>query len=157
MKIDKEVLKLWARALVVFCACLVGVILLWVISKISGAYWVYGLYLNKAISIFGLDIIFSRMIAALLTILTLLFAPWVVLHYLLGNRKRELSLVAAILIIGGSFIIYYGSASVFFDRATGQPVKYYVKTLDGFKFSNSPDFDPKFGAQYKPIDADIIR
>jgi hypothetical protein len=50
MKIDKEVLKLWARALVVFCACLVGVILLWVISKISGAYWVYGLYLNKAIS-----------------------------------------------------------------------------------------------------------
>jgi hypothetical protein len=93
----------------------------------------------------------------LLTILTLLFAPWVVLHYLLGNRKRELSLVSAILIIGGSFIIYYGSASVFFDRATGQPVKYYVKTLDGFKFSNSPDFDPKFGAQYKPIDADIIR
>ena len=47
MKIEKAVLKSWARALVVFCACLVGVILLWVISKISGAYWVYGLYLRQ--------------------------------------------------------------------------------------------------------------
>lgn len=157
MKIDKAVLKLWAGAVVVFCACVVGIILLWVISKISGAYWAYGLYLSKVVSVFGLDIVFSRMVAALLTIVTLIFAPWIVLHYLLGTRKRDLSLVAAVLIIGGSFIIYYGSANVFFDRATGQPVKYYVKTLEGFKFSNSPDFDPRFGIKYKPIDAGIIK
>ena len=126
MKIEKAVVKLLVRALVVFCACVVGMILLWVISEISGAYWVYGLYLGKAISIFGLDIVFSRMIAALLTIVTLLFAPWVVFHYLLGTRKRELSIVSVILIIGGVLTIYHGSGNVFFDRATGQPGKYYV-------------------------------
>ncbi len=157
MKIEKEMLKSLVRALVIFLACLGGAILLWIISKIVGAYWVYGLYLGKVISLFGLDIVFSRMIAALLTMLTLLFAPWVAFHYFLGTRKRELSLVSVVLIIGGALIIYHGSANVFFDRATGQPVKYYVKTLDGFRFSNAPDFDPKFGVKYKPIDAEIIK
>ncbi|MFH1173471.1 MAG: hypothetical protein V1692_02990 [bacterium] len=113
--------------------------------------------MSKVISLFGLDIVFSRMIAALLTIITLLFAPWLVFHYLLGTRKLELSLTSVVLIIGGALIIYHGSANVFFDRATGQPVKYYVKTLEGFKFSNTPDFDPMVGVKYKPINADIIR
>jgi len=157
MKIKKEKLKILARALVILGACLIGAILFFVISKILGIYWMYGLFLSKVVSMFGLDIVFSRMVAAVLTVMTLLLIPWIASYFLFGKRKGALSVVAVMVIIGGASIIYHGSAGVFFDRATGQPVKYYVKTLDGFTFSNAPDFDPQFGVRYKPITAEIIK
>ena len=157
MKIENKTVASLTRALLVFLACVVGIILFLVVSKILGTYWIYGLFLSKVVSMFGLDIVFSRMVAAVLTVMTLLFLPWIASIFLFGTRKVELSVVAVILIIGGALIIYHGSADVFFDRATGQPAKYYVKTLEGFRFSNAPDFDPKFGVKYKPINAEIIK
>lgn len=50
------------------------------------------------------------------------------------------------------------------DPETKQPAKYYLKTLEGFKLSNFPGFDPEFGivqyepvVRYKPITPQIIK
>ena len=145
------------KVVLALVVCVVGVIAFVAISKILGIYWLYGLFLSQVVSMFGLDIVFSRMVAAVLTVITLLLIPWIASYFLFGTRKTELSVVAVLVIIGGALIVYHGSAGVFFDRATGQPVKYYVKTLDGFTFSNGPDFDPQFGVQFKPITAKIIK
>jgi len=149
--------KLLLRGLVILLACIALSVLLWVFSKLLGIYWIYGLFFGKVISIFGLDIVFSRMIAALLTILTLLSLPWFVSFLFLGRRKALVLIVGVVLIIGGAFTVYYGSADIFFDRETGKSVKYYVKTLDGFKFSNSEDYDPRFGIKYKPITPEVVK
>lgn len=149
--------KMLVKGLIILLVCVAASVLLWVTSELLGIYWIYGLFLNKVISIFGLDITFSRMTAALLTVLTLLILPWVISFLFLGKRKVELLIASVILIIGGTFAIYYGSADVFFDRETGKPAKYFIKTLDGFKFSNLSDYDPKFGIKYKPITLEVVK
>ncbi|MDD4271231.1 MAG: cell envelope integrity protein TolA [Patescibacteria group bacterium] len=150
-------LKLLVKGLVILLACAALSVLLWVFSQLLGIYWVYGVFLGVAISAFGLDIVFSRMIAALLTILTLLSLPWIISFLLLGKRKALVLTVGVMLIIGGTFAVYYGSADVFFDRETGKSVKYYIKTMDGFRFSNSADYDPRFGIKYKAITPEVVK
>ena len=149
--------KLLLKGLVILLTCIALSVLLWIFSQLLGIYWVYGLYLSEVVSAFGLDIIFSRMIAALLTILTLLSLPWIISFLFLRKRRFVLLVVGGMLIVGGTFAIYYGSSDVFFDRETGKSVKYYIKTLDGFKFSNTDDYDPKLGIKYKPITPEVVK
>jgi len=157
MKNKNKIVASLTRAVLLLVLCVVGIIAFVAMSKILGIYWLYGVFLSQVVSMFGLDIVFSRMVSAVLTVITLLLIPWIASYFLFGTRKVELSIVAVLVIIGGALIIYHGSAGVFFDRATGLPAKYYVKTLEGFKFSNAPDFDPQFGVQFKPITGEIIK
>jgi len=126
MKSKNKIVASLTRVVLVLVVCVAGVIAFVAMSKILGIYWLYGLFLSQVVSMFGLDIVFSRMVAAVITVLLI---PWLASYFLFGTRKVELSVVAVLVIIGGALIIYHGSAGVFFDRATGQPAKYYVKAL----------------------------
>lgn len=156
----KKVLSFWPRMLkysLIFFSISVGLLILVAIMKIWFIHGMYSFYLCKVISAFGLDLLLSKVIAIFATVVSVLILPWVISFLFLGRRKVELIIVTSIIFSICSLALYYGTGNVFFDRATGKPAKYYIKTLDGFKFSSSVDYDPMFGIEYKPITGDIIK
>jgi hypothetical protein len=135
----------------------IGLILLVVLTKTFFAFLIYSFFLGKISSAFGLDPQLSRAIAILAMIGSLVLLPWIISFFIFGTGKKDLLIVASIAIAACYLALYYGTANVFFDRTTGQPAKYYIKTLDGFKFSSKEDFDPEFGIRYKPITQEIVK
>jgi hypothetical protein len=47
--------------------------------------------------------------------------------------------------------------NTYFNRHTGLPQKFYVKTLEGFKLSSTEDWDPIFNVKYKPMSEEISK
>ncbi|MCK4554057.1 hypothetical protein KAU19_03780 [Candidatus Parcubacteria bacterium] len=156
----KKVLSFWPRMLkysLIFFSISIGLLILVAIMKIWFVHTMYSFYLGKVISAFGLDLLLSKVIAIFATVVSVLLLPWVISFLFLGRRKVELIIVTSVIFFICSLALYYGTGNVFFDRATGKPAKYYIKTLDGFKFSSSVDYDPMFGIKYKPITGDVIK
>ncbi len=138
-------------------AILAGLFVLLALMKVLFVYQIYSFMLEKIITTFGLDLMLSRVVAIFISVVTILVLPWVISFLLFGRRKKELFIVSALAIAVCFLGLYYGTTDVFFDRSTGKPIKFYIKTLEGFKFSSTDDFDPKFGIKYKPITAEIIK
>ena len=46
--------------------------------------------------------------------------------------------------------------NVYFSRA-GKPARFYIKTLDGYKFAATPGTDPVHGIRYKTMTAEVAR
>jgi len=141
----------------VVLAGILGSILLFFLAQALLVYQFYGFFLDKAYSVFGLDMALARIVAISAAVIALFAIPWAISFVFLPRKRKHLFL-AIILLAAVCFAgLYYGTANIFFDRATGQPVKYYIKTLEGFKFSSTGDFDSKFGARYKPITPEVIK
>jgi len=83
--------------------------------------------------------------------------PWhlAVLRWL-GSAKRQVVLLT---IIVAAAVIAMGivTQNVYFSRADGHPLRYYIQTLDDYKFSATPGIDPVYGIQYQPITAETER
>jgi hypothetical protein len=144
------------KYVLVFLTGGIGAILFIVLVKTSIAFLIYSFFLGKISSALGLDLMLSRAIAILFSIASLFLIP-LIISFLLFGRKKEVFIVTSLAVAVCYFAIYYCTANVFFDRRTGQSAKYYIKTLDGFKFSSAEDFDPKFGIRYKPITQEVIK
>jgi hypothetical protein len=140
-----------------FLVIIVGMIILSALMKALFIYGLYSFFLEKISSMFGLDMMWARLIAVFAIVATLLALPSIISFFLFGRKKKEVFLIVLVTTIVYFFGLYYGTASIFFDRATGQAAKYYIKTLDGFKFSSKGDFDPKFGIRFKPITPEVIK
>ena len=157
---SKKVLSFWPRMLkyaLIFCSIAIGLLVLVAIMKIWFIHSMYFFYLGKIVSAFGLDLLLSKVIAVFATVISILLLPWVISFLFLGRKKIELIIAVSIIFSICSLALYYGTNNVFFDRATGKPAKYYIKTIDGFKFSSSPNYDSRFGIKYKPINGDVIK
>ncbi len=140
-----------------FLAIGIAVILLIGLSKALFVLSIYSFFLGKISSILGLDLMPSRVVAILATMVTIMLLPWVTSFLLLGRRKKELFIATAIVVALFYLSLHFGTTEVFFDRSTGEPAKYYIKTMEGFKFSSSGDFDPKFGIKYKFITPEVVK
>jgi hypothetical protein len=145
------------KYILIFLVIATGAMLLMALMKALFIFFIYSSFLGKISSTFGLDLMLARPIAILATIGSLLLLPWIISFLALGRRKKELFIATSVAVAICYMGLLYGAADVFFDRATGRPAKYYIKTLDGFKFSSTGDFDPRFGAKYRPITPEIIK
>ncbi len=117
-------------------------------------YSFYASVLGKVSDLTGLDLWMSRAIAlALVSILW--FLPW---HVLLlpwirsGRNRAAIGFGVAVAVLAIMSIITRG---VYFSRSDGRPLKYYIQTLDGYRFSDSPDVDPVYGVRYMPVTAEV--
>ncbi|MDD5528077.1 MAG: hypothetical protein PHO56_03855 [Patescibacteria group bacterium] len=155
-KVNKVVSKIF-KGMLFFSAIAVGVIIIFAIIKLLFIVSVFNFFVLRFQSIFGMDIMAARFFSVIATSAIIIITPWIILFLTFGKKKKELLFVGlfafAVLVPG----VYLGTANTFFDRTTGKPAKYYVKTLEGFKFSSSENFDPKFGVKFKPITAQIIK
>lgn len=148
-------------SLVKYILLIIGIILVIATLLFGGQIWfVYSIYascLSYAVSAFGQDIIFSRMIAFLATGMIILVLPTLLGFIFLGRNRKQVLLGAMAIYTAFSFALYFGGGDVFFDRATGLPGKNYGKTFEGFKFSNAEDIDPQWGFRYRPVTPEIAR
>ena len=46
---------------------------------------------------------------------------------------------------------------VYFSRTDGKPLKFYIRTLDGYKLAAAPETDPIFGILYQPVTAEVAK
>lgn len=136
---------------------LISLLIILILFRLTTIYAVYSFALQKVSSIFGLDQMLSRAIAVGVTSISILITPWVVGYVFFGRRKVEVTIAGSLIAIAFCFAIYFGTENVFFDRETGQPAKYYIKTTSGYKFSSQADTDPVFGVKYKPINQEVIK
>lgn len=148
-----KIAKYLAIGLVLF----LGIILALIVMKVLFLQSLYSYFLDKAVSSFGLDIVFSRLIAVLATGALLLSLPSLLAFLFLGKKRKEVLIGAAVVYTIFSFALFFAGKEVFFDRNTGQPAKFYIMTLNGFKFSSAPDIDPRWGIRYKPVTEEVMK
>jgi len=141
----------------VFLAIILGLIIFLTLMKALFVYGLYSFFLEKIYTTFGMDVMLARVIAVFAAVITLLALPWIISFLLFGRRKKEMFLLASAVTAVCFLGLYYGTANVFFDRTTGQPIKYYIKTLEGFKFSSKGDYDPVIGDRFKAITPEIYK
>lgn len=156
----KDLLTDWRsllKLLLFLIVAVVGIIILSAAMKVWFAYSIYSFFLQQISSVFGLDAILARPAAVVTTAATLIVLPWLTSFLLFGRKKKQVLIAGSIVLAVWTLSLYYGTDNVFFDRNTGKPAKYYIKTLAGFKFSSTDDFDPQFGIKYKPIDAQTVQ
>ena len=119
-------------------------------------FYLYTLILAKVTEPTGLDLWLARALTLALIAVAwlcpwhLLFLPW------LHRAKRQVAVWAAILILSVA-AMDIATSGVYFSRADGHPLKYYILTLDGFKLSSSPGTDPVHGVAYRPVTSEVAK
>lgn len=156
-KIGNKIFNYVVGFLAIVLAVTMGFIFLSAVVKVLFAYEIYGFFLGKVSTIFGLDLMPARLIAIFLAIAALLVLPTILSFIFLGRHKKEILIMVSAVTVICFLSMYYGTNSIFFSRTNGKPIKYYVKTLEGFKFSSTGDFDPVLGAKFKPITPEIAK
>lgn len=140
------------RLFIYIGAILLTALTAFALLRAAAFYTLYTWLLAQVLDISGLDVWASRAIAVgLLAVLWLV--PWhLVLIPWIGGAKRQvvtlLFLAAAALALGA---MEFATQDVYFSRADGRPLKYYIQTLDGYKFSSTPGTDPVYGIPYQRI------
>jgi len=145
------------RLISVFLAIFVGLVIFFAIAKTLFVYQIYSFFMERISASFGIDLALARIFAVFAAVSTLLVLPWIFSFIIFGRKKKQVFLLLVAITALCSLGIYYGTENVFFDRTTGRHAKYYIKTLEGFKFSSTEDFDPKFGVRYRPINEEVIK
>jgi hypothetical protein len=153
---NPENLFKWIKRMAV--ATLVVVVFLFV-SRVAGLYLMYTMYtwlLRQVSDATGFDPAIARPITLFLLSGTLLI-PWGILVLPWVNPARRRNLLAAMIAIAALGYICIGrlTENVFFARSDGHPLKCFILTVDGYKFSDTCGSDPEFGVRYKPVDEQV--
>src|SRR6266849_3112966 len=116
--------------------------------------FIYTSLFSRVTEITGLDVWASRAITLALCALVwclpwhLLILPW------FGSAKRQVTTLvvfAAFAVVAMEVV----TRDVYFSRSDGRPLKYFIQTLDGYKFAAAPGTDPVYGVPYQPITAEV--
>jgi signal transduction histidine kinase len=135
-----------------------GLIIFMALMKIWFLHSIYAFFVAKVSSSLGVDMMWAKLLAASLTVVALLAIPAIVSFLFLGRNKREFLIACTVI-----FVLWFGSlfyvtqSTIYFDRASGNPAKYYIKTMNEFKTSSAPDYDPETGLKYQPITPEIAK
>lgn len=119
-------------------------------------YFLYTSLLASVAATTGLDLWASRAVALTLCAVAW-FLPWhvLLLPWIRGIRRHvALWIVVAVVTLASMEFVTRG---VFFSREDGRPLKYYIRTLDGFRLSESAGIDPVYGVRYEPVTPDAAR
>lgn len=136
----------------------IGLIILMALMKIWLLQSIYTFFVNQVSSALGLDMMLAKFLGAFLTVVALLALPTIASFVFFGRKKKEF-LIACTVIFALWFagLFYITRSPIYFDRTSGEAAKYYIKTMNKFKTSSSPDYDPETGLKYKPITPEIAK
>src|SRR6266852_2799126 len=148
------------RAFIYIClfvlATLLAALTGFALIRAGALYFIYTWLLAHVVEATGLDLWASRAVTLSLLALVLL-VPW---HLLIlpwfGSAKRQVTtlIVSAALAMLAMEVV---TRDVYFSRTDGRPLKYFIQTLDGYKFAAAPGIDPVYGVSYQPITAEVAR
>src|SRR5438132_3043130 len=119
-------------------------------------YFIYTSLFGRVTELTGLDMWSSRAITLAVCALVwclpwhLLILPW------FGSAKRQVTTLivfAAFAVVAMEVV----TRDVYFSRADGHPLRYFIQTRDGYKFAAAPGTDPVYGVPYQPITAEAAQ
>lgn len=147
---------LLARYLLLIIGVTLLVFALLVIARLGVFYSLYTWLFGEVFAVTGFDLWFSRAITLGLLVVLWYFGGHLVVMTWIGERRKRLAII-----IGATALalvaMELATRNVYFSRADGSPAKYYIRTLDGYKFSASPGTDPVHGVPYRPMTAQVAR
>jgi hypothetical protein len=148
-----------SKYLVIFLALALGVLLALAVLKVWFMFAVYDFFFAQTALTFGLDSIFTRLLAVLATCLLFLALPSIIPFVFGGKKRKEVLLGAAVAFAAFSCLLYFGNRNVYFSRVGTEvkPIKFFIKTMEGFKFSSAADFDPQLGLQYEAVTPEVMQ
>jgi hypothetical protein len=145
-----------ARLIVTLFAAILALTMLFALVRAGVFYSLYTSLFARVVEATGLDLWASRALALLLLGVVLIL-PWhiLILPWVGGvGRKAALWLVVTALAFAA---MEFATRDVYFSRADGHPLRYYLRTLDGYKFAAAPGTDPVYGINYQPITAAVAK
>ncbi len=134
------------------------VILLFVflaVLRIGFAFTIYSAVANWVTVRLGFDYYVAEFTAVVLTALIMMFLPSI-LWFFISGRSKEKATIATIVGMGIiCLLVYTLGQDVYFNRQTGDPLRYYADTPNGRIFSFTKGFDPEYGNEFQPYTREI--
>ncbi len=149
-KIARAAIRL---ALVMLAVAFIGFCVIY-LGRVGLAFSLYARTAKWTSRVLGLDYYVARLFAFAVVAVALSVPSSFI--WLFGRRKRSRAGLAALGVWGvACLLVYTVGSNVYFDRNTGEPLRYYADTPEGRSFSFTPGFDPKYGVPYKPYTREI--
>lgn len=130
---------------------------IYVIARLIAIPFGYGFLVGHLSSDFGLEETYARPFAVALTALVVAATPTILLAIFFGYRAQFVFVATLTACVTFAVAAYFFTSDVYFDRVTGTSQKCYAKTLEGFKFSSTCDFDPKLGVRFQEITSEVVK
>jgi len=93
--------------------------------------------------------------------LLIAFIPFIILpkwFFSFRKAKRRAARAIFTLYTAGYYLaMYFLTQNIYFAHGTGEAIKYYAVTPEGYRFFDSPGFDPKYGMKLEKVTPDIAR
>lgn len=143
-----------AKRLLTIAAILGGALFLfWLVDKLV-FYYLSRSYVDQVAAVLGLNKYLANALFLVTLIAVLIFAR---LLWSFSKRKRTIGVAGiAVLLIGHSLVLWYGTRNHYFDRS-GQAIKCYVLSRNGeVSYGEQPGTDPITGRPCRPVTADML-
>jgi hypothetical protein len=146
-----------AKVVIGVVSSVIAVIAVFSILRAGFAFWLYS-YIGQWVTVrLGLDYYAAELLTVVLTTAVMFFVPG--FGSLIISRRQRL--VSAGLVVGGYLVmcglVYTVGRNVYFNRVTGDPLRYYVDTPQGREFSFTPGFHPRYGIPFKPYTQAVVQ
>lgn len=144
------------KRIILVITIIVAVLAFVSILRAGLALWLYSYIAKWATVRLGLDYYLAELVAVALTSAAMFMLPGIGCFIL--SRKQRLIGMASILgcMVLVSLLVYTIGRNVYFNRTTGESLRYYADTPEGREFSFTPGFHPKYGIEYKPYTREVI-
>jgi hypothetical protein len=94
-------------------------------------------------------------------ILLIAFIPFIILpkwFFSFRKTKRRAARAIFTLYTAGYYLaMYFLTQNIYFAHGTGEAIKYYAVTPEGYRFFDSPGYDSKYGIKLEKVTPDIAR
>ncbi|OGZ41965.1 MAG: hypothetical protein A3C80_02335 [Candidatus Ryanbacteria bacterium RIFCSPHIGHO2_02_FULL_45_43] len=152
----RRLIKNFLRFSVAFLLFVLGLAFVVFSVKLIIGFVLFDWYVERLVSTFALDTTLARWIAAYATLTTILFSP-MFLWWWLARKKAEIFTTASVIFLLGGLWLVYGSRTIVYRSDTGEPMKCYLKTLDGFKLASRTvdgtcPYDQETGVRFKEFE-----
>lgn len=145
------------KFIIALISSVIAVIALFSVLRAGFAFWLYS-HIGQWVTVrLGLDYYAAELLTVALTTAVMFAIPGFG-SLIISRRKR---LVSAGLVVGGyavmCVLVYTVGRNVYFNRVTGEALRYFADTPQGREFSFTPGFDPRYGIPYKPYTQTVVQ
>ena len=138
-----------ARWLILGASVSFVLVIIYSILRIGFVIGLYNYFAQWITVHLGLDYYLANFAGVLMAAGLTFILPSILWYLLAGRRKGK-----AIIAIAGTMgliciLIYTVGNDVYFNRTTGEPLRYFADTPEGRVFSFTPGFDPKYDIEFK--------
>jgi len=125
------------------------------ILRVGFALTIYSFVANWVTVRLAFDYYVAELSAVIFTTLLLMFLPSILWFFISGRRKKEATIATIVGLLVMCVLIYTVGSNVYFNRVTGEPLRYYTCRDKEIIFSFTPVFDPVLGNKFEPYTRNV--